>query len=60
MTGWQGWFYSNPKDPRLLVPRRSGLGLTVNFAHPAAWRLLGGIVAAMVLTTILATYLETR
>ncbi|MFC7280060.1 DUF5808 domain-containing protein [Paractinoplanes rhizophilus] len=60
MTGWQGWFYSDPRDPRLFVPRRSGLGLTLNFGHPAAWRVLGGIFGAMVLIAIIGTLLEAR
>jgi len=35
--GWRGLFYVNPSDPRLIVPRRSGLGWTFNFARPVAW-----------------------
>ena len=35
--GWRGLFYVNPADPRLVVPKRSGLGWTFNFARPAAW-----------------------
>jgi uncharacterized membrane protein len=29
-------FYFNPKDKRLFLPKRSGLGWTVNFAQPWA------------------------
>jgi uncharacterized membrane protein len=29
-----GIFYHNPDDPDLFVPRRSGLGWTINFGHP--------------------------
>jgi uncharacterized membrane protein len=54
--GWHGLFYVNPADPRLLVPKRSGLGWTFNFAKPVAWviftvLLLGPIAAvgAMIL-----------
>jgi uncharacterized membrane protein len=36
----QGAFYVNRDDPALWVPKRSGLGYTLNFAHPAAWPLL--------------------
>jgi uncharacterized membrane protein len=35
--GYHGLFYKNPKDERLLVPKRLGYGWTINFAHPAAW-----------------------
>ncbi|HVP59507.1 MAG TPA: DUF5808 domain-containing protein [Myxococcaceae bacterium] len=39
--GWRGGlFYVNSADPRLLVPKRSGLGWTFNFARPVAWLLL--------------------
>ncbi|GAB2592478.1 hypothetical protein Aab01nite_37540 [Paractinoplanes abujensis] len=54
------WFYSDPRDPRLFVPRRSGLGLTLNFAHPATRWVLTGLFAAMALIAILATLLEAR
>jgi len=54
--GWRGLFYVNPSDPRLVVPKRSGLGWTFNFARPIAWvvftlLLLGPLllVAAMML-----------
>jgi|GEM_PF-1090903 len=31
----RGWFYYNPEDPRMLVPKRSRLtGWMVNFAQP--------------------------
>ena len=54
---WRGGlFYANPADRRLLVPKRSGLGWTFNFARPSAWVItavlvLGplGLVALMVL-----------
>ena len=34
--GWRGVLYVNPADPRLVVPKRSGLGWTFNFARPLA------------------------
>ena len=35
---WRGGlFYANPEDPRLVVPKRSGIGWTFNYARPAAW-----------------------
>ncbi len=51
-----GLFYVNPSDPRLVVPKRWGVGWTFNFARPAAWVLLAvllllplGLVAAIAL-----------
>ena len=38
-----GGFYVNPNDPRLVVEKRSGLGITFNFARPIAWWLTGGL-----------------
>lgn len=54
--GWRGLFYVNASDPRLIVPKRWGIGWTFNFARPVAWvvfaaLLLGPllIVAALML-----------
>lgn len=34
---WNGGvFYNNPDDPALFVPKRFGLGWTMNFGHPQA------------------------
>jgi len=40
-----GIFYVNPKNPRLLVPKRFGAGMIFNYAHPLAWVLTAGVVA---------------
>src|SRR5262249_51987643 len=37
LEGWNGIIYSNPRDPRLWVPKISGYGTTLNFAHRGAW-----------------------
>lgn len=34
---WHAYvFYFNPKDKRLFLPKRTGLGWTINFAQPLA------------------------
>ena len=38
--GWRGLIYMNPDDPRLVVPKRLGIGWTFNFAKPSAWVIL--------------------
>ena len=38
--GWRGLLYVNPADPRLVVPKRLGIGWTFNFAKPIAWVIL--------------------
>jgi len=44
LEGWNGIIYNNPKDPRLWVPKISGYGTTLNFAHRRAWLMLGSIL----------------
>ena len=56
LEGWNGLTYNNPKDPRIWVPKLSGLGATLNFAHGKSWGILiailivpiGGAVLALV------------
>jgi uncharacterized membrane protein len=51
---WRGkLFYVNAADPRLVVPKRSGLGWTFNFARPVAWL----IFAALLLGPLLVVFL---
>jgi uncharacterized membrane protein len=40
LEGWNGLTYRNPNDPRLFVPKLTGIGYTLNFAHRRAWPLL--------------------
>jgi uncharacterized membrane protein len=54
---WRGGlFYANPEDPRLVVPKRWGVGWTFNYARPAAWvvtaLLLLGPLAAVALIAL--------
>jgi hypothetical protein len=35
-----GLLYNNPDDPALFVPKRFGIGFTVNFGHSSAWWIL--------------------
>ncbi|CCH20625.1 DUF1648 domain-containing protein [Micromonospora lupini] len=53
---WRGGLlYVNREDPALLVPKRFGVGWTLNFGRPVAWVVLAVIVAIPVLTTVLTT-----
>lgn len=49
-----GLFYYNPDDPDLFVPKRFGIGQTLNFAHPRAKLFLMSILVVMLLVTILS------
>ena len=44
LEGWNGIIYNYPKDTRLWVPKISGYGTTLNFAHRRAWVMLGSIL----------------
>jgi uncharacterized membrane protein len=38
---WKGGvFYANPEDEALFVPKRFGIGYTLNFGHAAAWVIM--------------------
>ena len=54
--GWRygGLVYYAPSDAALFVPKRSGLGQTLNFARPAAWIFLAGVLLLPPLITVLA------
>jgi uncharacterized membrane protein len=46
--------YKNPSDPRVFVPKRPGGGLTLNFAHPAAWWVLIGMTIIPIVVVVIA------
>ena len=44
-----GFFYNNPDDPAMFVPKRYGLGWTMNFGHPQARLVLIGVLLLVLL-----------
>jgi uncharacterized membrane protein len=61
VEGYHAFYYSNPKDDRLWVPRQSGMGLTINFAHRWAWpvmAILAGVPIAIAIASLLASRAE--
>ena len=54
LEGWNGLTYSNPSDPRVWVPKMSGLGATLNFAHARSWLILAAILALPIGGAVLA------
>jgi uncharacterized membrane protein len=46
-------FYYNPDEPRLLVAKRTGAPVTLNFAKPMAWAIVALILAIPVTGTII-------
>lgn len=47
-----GVFYFNPDDPDVMVPKRTGLGYTMNFARPASWAILGALILILPLALL--------
>jgi len=45
-------FYFNRDEPRLLVPKRSGLPFTINFARPTAWAITAVILAIAIVLAV--------
>ena len=53
-----GIFYVNPDDASLFLPKRFGIGWTLNLGRPAAWLILGGfvlVIAAFVAVSVAMT-----
>jgi uncharacterized membrane protein len=53
---WNGMFYAKKDDRALFVPKRFGIGYTLNFGNPWAWVVLGvilaGVAAPLILTVV--------
>jgi len=49
-----GVFYSNPDDPALFVPKRFGVGYTLNFGNRWAWLALAVILLLIALPVALS------
>lgn len=56
--GWVagGLFYYAPDDPAVFVPKRVGIGQTVNLARPAAWAFLAAVVLLVVILTVVMAW----
>jgi uncharacterized membrane protein len=44
-SAWSGPFYADRGDPSIFVPKRYGIGYTLNFGNPWSWFVLLLIVA---------------
>ena len=44
----EGIFYWNKDDASLILPKRFGVGWTMNWARPAAWLIVGGFTLASI------------
>jgi uncharacterized membrane protein len=51
---WSGGvFYNNPDDPAMFVPKRFGLGWTLNFGHPQSKRFIITVLVMMLVLLLL-------
>ena len=55
---YAGYFYNNPDDPALFVPKRYGLGWTLNFGHPRSTLFLIGMLLVLLLLLALPVLLS--
>lgn len=46
-----GFIYYNPFDKRIILPKRTGLGITFNFARPA------GAISVFAILTVIVVYI---
>ena len=49
-----GVFYVNREDPSVVVPKRFGIGWTLNMGRPASWAIVVGLVAICVVSLAVA------
>ena len=47
-----GVFYANRKDPAVVVPKRFGIGWTLNLGRPVSWLIMAGLVAICVVAVV--------
>lgn len=58
---WKGGLiYVNAQDPALWVPKRRGIGYTLNFARREAWVVLGVILSLPLVVLLLVALLRPR
>lgn len=50
---YAGIFYNNPDDPAVFVPRRFGLGWTVNFGNPMGRMFFIGLLLIILLLGVI-------
>jgi uncharacterized membrane protein len=43
-----GLFYFNSQNPKIFVPKRLGIGWTINFAKWQSWSLIGFLICVFV------------
>ncbi len=54
--GWKagGIIYYAPDDPALFVPKKIGIGTTLNFGRPVSWLIIGSLTVLPLVITLVA------
>ena len=52
-----GVFYFNREDASIFLPKRFGVGWTMNFARPAVWVIIVGLIIFPIVFVVLVSYL---
>src|ERR1035437_1955931 len=47
-----GMFYYNPFDKRIFLPKRTGLGFTLNFAHPVSTVIMCALIVFIIISIL--------
>ena len=47
-----GVFYYNPMDKRIFLPKRTGLGFTLNFAHPVSTVIMLALIVFIIISIL--------
>ena len=47
-----GMFYYNPLDKRIFLPKRTGLGFTLNFAHPVSTVIMCALIVFIIISIL--------
>jgi uncharacterized membrane protein len=55
-----GQFYNNPQDPALFVPKRVGVGWTLNYGHPWGWPVTMLLIVGPLLAVLAPLFLRMR
>lgn len=53
-ANWSPLTYRSPHDTRFFVPKRRGIGVTVNFGHSKYGKLLSAVLWSLIAASVLA------
>jgi uncharacterized membrane protein len=57
---WNGLVYYSPDDPAVFVPKRRGVGQSLNFARPSAWLFVAAVLVLPLVILATAMWLTRK